>query len=349
LIKGLDGTVRNFHYLAATLICFSILGCEAPRYNPYDPDGDAFIGYDELLGTLSGRVTMRSGDPLEGVLILAIPDDVPDYRGASTDEDGEYLIEEIIDGGYRLACAPEGFVPDTHNIVVINLQEVTENFQLNALPIIHVFDITTHLIYEGSFPQPYHYELWAAAFVEEPDGSGDIDSVVLKTTEEDIYFELEVNPPLSQGDSIYYGINIHENALPSGSLIQGTEKWNHYFCDVRDNLGASTVTEPTTLTRIFDKYPDPVSPKPPNNQVSADTIVFTWLTFPEQFYFTYSLEIRRASTQNLEWDTTRIAPIEDSLSIYNFLDNDEFYWRLTVVDEFGNTSQSDKAYFEVNK
>ncbi len=331
--------MRIFHYITLILLGFVIIACDAPRNNPYDPEAGNYQGPGYQAGTIAGTVADLGNNPISGVLVLA----TPVYSGGITDSVGNYLIENIEPGDYNLICAPDGFLADTQSVTVSADQQSIIDFQLNALPVIYTYRLTSHFIHTGGSP-PQYYEIHAQSFLSDPDGINDIDSVLIKTEEEDLYFTMSFNPDSTSSDSLFYFIHLNENSLPGQSI--DTVKWNHFYVEVVDKSGCRKTSSSLTLTRIFDDYV--ITGYPSNGQTVQDpTLLLTWDPFGEQFFFTYTTSIFISNNDQLVWQQTGIPSTVDTLET-DFYEPGDYYWRIAVLDEYGNSSISNKSLFTIS-
>jgi hypothetical protein len=336
--------MRFFHYLCWIVAWGLLGGCEAPRDNPLDPGAGNFIDPNYQVGSVEGRVTDLAFNPIVGALVLALPENSEVYRGAVTDGDGKYRIDEIKIGNCQVFTQPEGYVGDTSSVIV-NFQQTTQkNFFLDALPQIYEFKVTSHFRYEDISP-PEYYEVRSTAVLRDPDGFNDIDSVLLVTLEGDLRMDMEYNPDSTRNDSFFYNLIISEDQLPDGSI--DSVKWDHFQCRVVDVTGHFTLSEEKTIMRVFDSYVEPVDPIN-GITVSPDNIELIWNPYNEQFFYTHSLFIYQAYTDIAVWDSTGISSTTTSVQVDTVLSAGAYYWRIAVIDEWGNSALSDKADFNVS-
>ncbi len=336
----MDFRLRFFHYICWVIACGFIAGCDAPRDNPLDPGAGNFINPNYQVGSIEGRVTDLAFTPIPGALVLTIPY----YRGAVTDENGEYRIDEIPIGTCQVFTQPEGYVGDTLSVTVNFQQTTSKDFFLDALPQIYEFKVTSHFRYEDASP-PEYYEVRTTAILRDPDGFNDIDSVLLVTTEGDLRMEMEYNPDSTRNDSFFYNLVIPETSLPGGNI--DSVKWDHFQCKVVDATGHFTLSDEVTIMRVFDSYVEPMDPVN-GITVPPDDIVLIWNPYNEQFYYTHSLFIYQEYTNIAVWDSTGIPSTVTSVQVDTVLSAGAYYWRIAVIDEWGNSALSDKAGFNVS-
>ncbi len=77
-------------------------------------------------GWITGTVTDKEGDPIEGVLVKINET----KQSTETNENGEYKIENIEPGTYNIAAEKEGFSPIAKTVKIIAGQATEVNFEL---------------------------------------------------------------------------------------------------------------------------------------------------------------------------------------------------------------------------
>lgn len=319
-----------------------LYACDAPRDNPLDPEADNFIG---LRGSIAGKVTNLISAPVTDALVLTIPG----CRGAFTDSLGNYIIEDVetdVDSrDYQIFCAPSGFEPDTLSVTVYPGSLAVRDFRLDALPVIQDFQVTSHYIYQPGETPPDYYTIFARSHLTDPEGLGDIKIVLLKV-EGDPDTLMSYDPDSSTGSSFFYFVNLYFLPFEVDSL-----KLKHFTCLVEDTSGNTTSSLPLSIMRFFVTSPILIYPDPLNHQIITTPFpTLVWYPFEGQFFYTHTARIfRELSTYNeLVWQRSGIASYVDTATVDDSLSSDDYYWELEVYDEYGNSSRSEPAYFEVH-
>lgn len=338
----MDRTMRIFHYVCGSLLACVFLACDAPRDNPLDSKASNYIGPYGQAGTISGRVTNLASIHLSGALVLT----VPGYRGALTNADGYYLMEDVLPDSYQVFCAPDGFEPETLEVYVDYREAEEVNFLLDALPVIQSFQITSQLIHQTGIP-PDFYTIYAKSLVTDPDGFGDIEQVFLHIED---YTDtlMSYNPDSSVGSSFFYSLYLPEEAFPYGTV--DSIKWKHFACIAEDISGNVASSDTLSIIRFFDEYPIPVSPID-NVVVSTEQVQLNWESFNAFFFFTYDVRVYREidpappAVYSLFWQRLGISLADTSVFVDENFTTDNYYWELGVFDEYQNSARSAKAYF----
>jgi len=331
------GIVRIFLLLIGLSLALLLCSCEAPRDNPLDPGATNYIGPEASVGSVKGRVTGLDYTPLMSALVLTIPG----YRGAQTNSQGDYLIEDIQAGQYQIFCAPPGYAPDTLQVTVLPMMQTIADFRLDALPVFQSFQVTSHYIYQGTEASPpEYYNIFARARLTDPDGINDIAQVTLEV-EDWPDTTMSFNSDSTVGAEAFYYVNLE--FTPGASL--DSIKWQHFTCVAEDASNNTASTSPLTVLRFFDDYPVPLSPID-RVQEFTPTPVFEWEPFGEQFYFTYEVRVYREQSGSLSWLESALPPSASSI-VSDSLASGFYYWLLEAFDEYGNSARSAPAYFEV--
>jgi hypothetical protein len=79
-------------------------------------------------GDLEGTVTESgTGDPIEDALVS-----LGGLGSATTNEDGEYLIEDVLVGTWTAYCTKEGYNPESASVTIVEDQTTVQDFVLTA-------------------------------------------------------------------------------------------------------------------------------------------------------------------------------------------------------------------------
>ena len=81
-------------------------------------------------GSITGIVTLESGEPLPGVAVTATADVLPKPRSTVTDANGEYRFSAIPPGAYELIFSMQGFATEKREIPVSLQQKAIINFTM---------------------------------------------------------------------------------------------------------------------------------------------------------------------------------------------------------------------------
>ena len=102
-----------------------------------------------------------------------------------------------------------------------------------------------------------------------------------------------------------------------------------------------------TILRIFDTPPFTLLPSG-NQTVQTEELVLTWEPFTELYFFTYTTRIFEDVSNDIVWENSEIESTAESDTVAILLDDGSYYWRIAVVDEYGNSSLSEAALFRIS-
>lgn len=317
-------------------IIFSVswwISCsDVARDNPLDPanGSDRF----NISGLVSNFYQPRFG--LDNATVILQPGNLI----VLTDQDGRFQFTGLQKGTYTLSCRITGYNSDT---TVIELNENhSHNFYLDGLPEFTSIATTAHHL--ARFFQPeniYYVEL--SAQVNDPDGLGDIDLVTCRIEGMNFTDTLQVGSTPGS-----YSSTLFAKDLPISSIHELIGKKLNFT--VRDDFGMETVSNDQFLTRIIEESPVLVSPIE-LQQVGPDTIHFVWRNIFVPFSSTFRIDLFEINLSLFN----RVATIDDipassNMHTYTFSHPDgDYFWRLYIVDEFGNTSSSKEGVFQIRK
>ena len=316
------------------IIAFPTLwGCmpNAERDNPYDPKSDGYR--DE--GTLTGMITRRAqpSEGIEGVTVILDP-----FKGSSrTDRNGFYAIDNIPTGSYGVKALKPGFSQDSTTIQVAAGQIDTVNFSLNGLPQFLETGITSE--HNKSFMGEDVYFFHFDAQVDDPDGLSDIDSVVVAVDDLEFLKNLVL-----ESNSNRFSVTVFPEEVTETSLEALVGKEAIFI--ITDKNGFKAESTPEHLVRIIHQSPSTVFPVD-RDQVDSQPLL-VWNLFTAPFVFTYTVEVS-AFPSVWSWSQEDIVPSDTAITVNDTLDSRwSYFWVVSVVDEFGNFSQSQRVEFFVS-
>lgn len=103
------------------------------------------------------------------------------------------------------------------------------------------------------------------------------------------------------------------------------------------------------LFRVIESTPVLIEPR------AADTVSafpeLRWAPFTASFPFTYLVSVVKPDTgfEVMVWATEPLDADSNRVTVGDSLDNATYYWTLTVLDVFENSSRSKEGYFVVNQ
>jgi hypothetical protein len=312
-------------------------GCvDAPRDNLLDPSSPYF----KNSATVSGRVIVRdqnSGIASAGVLC------VEQGVSVATDSNGAYAFQQLSAGLLTLVASKTGFVPDTQRIQMNPGSSVSASFALNALPVVLTESIITHK-YDQYYPSPV-YSVDVVATVTDPNSITDVDSV---------WFGVDtlLYPMVYSITAKEFQTTLYKYDFPTNTIDWLVGKSLTIRC--KDRHEAIGTGNPFYVTRVIENTATPSYPTSLNNDTTGATPLFKWLPPGVTFNYTYTLEclVMNAGTEALVWTLSNV----NSTTLQQQFPGDgsglslasgNYVWRVSVTDNFGNSSRSKEAAFVV--
>lgn len=176
------------------------------------------------------------------------------------------------------------------------------------------------------------------ADVTDPDGLADVEQVWLEI--QDMNFSGALQPSGEPGRFV----NVFpEPVLPSNSLpaLMGRP----LRLRLVDRAGIENVTPPYFLVRVIDATP--VATTPTGGVVLTDPRpAFQWQTVRLPYPFRFRIEIFRDEGFSIRERVFDDLPADStSLRIETPLPSGQYFWTVSIVDEFGNRSRSNQEGF----
>ena len=316
------------------IIAFAtVWGCmpNAERDNPFDPKSDGYR--DE--GKLAGRIS-RSAQPSEGIEGVTVSLNPPKGIG-TTDGNGLYSIDNIPSGHYVVTASKTEFLPDSVSVQVTAGQSDTVDFTLNGRP--HFLETRITSEHTKSFTGEDVYFFHFDAQVNDADGLSDIDSVVVRVAA--LGFRTEL---ILESNTNRFSVTVFPEEITESSLEALVGKEAIFL--VTDANGFTSESSPTYLIRIIHESPSTVSPVDRDQVDPQPRLV--WNPFSAPFAFTYTAEIN-AFPAVWSWSQEGISPSDTTITVNDTLDSRwSYFWVVSVVDEYGNFSQSQLVEFFVS-
>ncbi len=230
------------------------------------------------------------------------------------------LFVEILDG-----CAPDA----PHD------NPIDPGSPMDAFPQISDPHVATSKI-DQWWPGPV-YKAVVSASVTDPHGLLDVDTVYVKVD------SLTFGMNHIAGNN--YQANIDADSLPNQDIqwLIG-EQLNVYAIDRENGIGQSAGFY---VTRIIEVEANPTSPT--NLGVTTGYPQFNWNPPTVPFDYVYQLQIYQVNSGTQTPVGFPIGISSDSVS-YNYPDSltaGQYSWTITIMDNFGNSSTSKEASFQV--
>jgi len=324
-------------YLPILSLIIGAAGCaDAPHDNALDPLSPSF----KNSGVLSGLVTVRNqsaGIPGATVTIL----DQGIFQ--KTDDNGRFSFSQVGAGSLTLACSKDGFVPDTQRIRIDPGAASEASFSLNGIPVVSDPSIITHKV-DQYYPSPQYF-VQISASVTDPNGIADIDTV---------WFSVDTlaYPMTYSISSRHFETTIYKYDFPTNSI-----QWlvgRSLLIRSRDHLGAVGTSPAFHVTRIIEDAATPTYPTSIHSDTTGSQPLLQWAPSSATFNYSYTLEMARDDAGN-ETTVWVKAGVNSFFSQFQFTVDDaggqllpgNYVWRISVVDDFGNSARSKGAFFTV--
>ncbi len=325
-------------------------GCfdHAERTHPFDPRSNDFENEGALTGVVSAFYAPYA--PLAGVEVRVQAIDSlaqgqaavsADFLSTTiTDAEGAFLLR-LPAASYRVSFRKDKYAVFTDTLLIQTGGIEQVNIALNGLPYADELHLTTTHISQW-WPPPFEFFILdIAAEVDDLDGVTDVSRVWLEI------------PALGFADTLVeatapgiYSKMLDEVDLPAGGLrsLEGKAFTLH----VRDQAGTETVTAPQFLVRVIEPTPNPLLPSGLSS-LTNPTPRLTWEAAELPYDFTYRVDVVRVQANIQTTEQTMLSIPPDSLSIVvpEPLTVGEYFWTVSVVDEFGNRSRSREAGFRI--
>lgn len=317
--------MRNSLIKYCLILMFIIIGCDAPRENPIDPENP-----DNVFVSLSGVVRTISvpNQPIPEVMVFWANEKIL----VETDGNGIFQIDDLAaDNGY-LFFDKEGYGRDSLLIEWAGRKNVNITQQLNSNPELVNGTITSSV--ENRFPNVQSYKLIIETQIT--DDENDVDSVFIFNEELGVNLNLlNISITRFQNEFTPQQFNI-----PSVDEVIGKE-----FTVVAKDVNEKTFNiAELTVKRIIKELIEAISPA--NNEVIPDTLRLNWRRFSPGYSLTYALRIfTNTIDPDLIWGTDDISSDEIFYEVTSSIEPGEYFWVVWVIDEFGNRARSRPASF----
>lgn len=323
--------MRNLSSILLILCVLIIIlgGCapDAPHDNPLDPASPNHTTNGNLSGKILALNSLTTG--IAGALVTIEGTNLAEL----TASDGSYSFQNVPSGNIIVVISKSLYLSDT---IKTNLQ-VGGSFDtvvhMDALPQIDVASVITSKI-DHWYISPVYTDTVTVA-VTDPDGLIDIKAVYV------------------QIGSLTFGMahvagNIFQTIINDTSLPNQDPQWlvgkqfNVIAIDSENGTGRS---EGFYVTRIIESEPIPTNPLTQDTTTHHPT--FNWnRPTAVSFDYTYRLQVVNLANGPI-WSKGEIPLDSLDYSYRDSLPGGYYYWTVSVVDQFGNSSCSKEASFIV--
>lgn len=331
----------NVSFTVTILFLFLILSLQlsclndADRKNPLDPRAQGF----ESVGAVSGE-TLTFYSPFAPLSTVEVHME-PGSFASTTDTQGRFVFDNVPEGNYQVLAMKEGYAAVTLPIQVDVGKTTDVVLNLDGLPLVRSFSVNSCHI-SRLFPERDLFLLEVAAELNDPDGTNDIDLVQMEIPGMSFLDTLQLS--LSIGTFVK---EITESQILGNNLqdVLGLP----IILRARDKAGFEMRSTPIFLARIIEKKPLTNAPKDLET-VDSPTPLLTWEAMLDlDFVFTYKVDLFRIdfAMDTRIWSQTAIDASITSITVPDSLVQGNYFWTVSVVDEFGNWSRSKEASFRV--
>jgi len=318
-------------------LVFLLAGClDAPRDNPLDPASPGF----QNAASVTGQVMVRDQNTgIASATVLCVEQGV----SVTTDSAGFFTFQRLLSGTLTITVTKAGFVADSQTVRLSAGGTVSVTFALNGVPVIVSDKIITHK-YDQYYPSPV-YTVDVTASMTDPNGIIDVDSA---------WFSVDtlLYPMAFSVSSQEFQTTLTKYDLPTNAIDWLVGK--SLRIRGKDRHGAVGWGDPYSVTRVIENTAVPMYPTSLNNDTTGPTPLFKWSPPGVTFSYTYTLECLQvnAGTEQLFWTLANIASTKLQQQFPGngsglTLVPGNYVWRISVIDNFGNSSRSKEAAFVV--
>ncbi|MBT8401973.1 MAG: carboxypeptidase-like regulatory domain-containing protein [Rhodothermia bacterium] len=323
-----------------TAILTVVTGClgDAEHSNPLDPLAPEFV--DE--GFISGRIQNRSLSGIAGVTVTTMP-------GAATtvtSSDGEFRIEELPAGTYVVTASGLNYEIGIDTVDVSLIQPGRADFELNGMPRLESITVNTAHVSRW-WPLEDLYRMEVSVVADDADGVFDLDKLWIDIPSLQFSDTMQV----TQTPGLFVR-TVEETDLPSGTIhaLLGTPVELH----ARDQQGAVVVSPSVQLVRVIDETPEATDEAfqfgaPNCLQIESGNTAIPVVEWKEVFLpfpFQHEVEVIRVDpgVESLVERLTNIPADSTSVDASGVPPGD-YYWTVSVIDDFSNSSRSKQVGF----
>lgn len=318
------------------IVLLGLQACLAPaeHTNPLDPQSPLYTS----TGSISGQVTSfyQPFQPLVGATVQLLPPGLSRQTGTN----GVFRFTDLEPDTYTLIASAAGYAVDSVRVTVARRRETVHQFHLNGLPIVQEARITSANVATREATSNRLF-LEVNASITDPDGAGDILRVSVMLPE----FGFADTLGRESAAGVWRRLFLPEEIeLLDPLKLVGTP----VFLDITDAPGAQIRSAPFFLARIVTDIPVALSPA--NAQVIHDNSpTFRWQLPSLSFSFSQRLEIFRLDAGFPAFVTaiSRIGSDIRNLTFIGRLSSGTYFWTIAVIDDFGNSSRSKEATFQI--
>ncbi|MCX7798202.1 MAG: hypothetical protein N2249_06235 [Melioribacter sp.] len=253
-----------------------------------------------------------------------------------TDVNGRYQFDNLLQNNGWLYFEKEGYSKDSVYVQFNNLasMQIEDRF-LNANP--RLVNLSLFTTVQNRYPDIQVQRLYVQASIQ--DDEGDVDSVFVKNNSFNFTRRLVFNPELIRYENNFRSIDLKVNSFEDAI---GTD----FLIIAKDKSGRSFTIGTANIKRVITQEISIESPV--NRAVVNSTPKFTWKKFSPGFDFKYTLQIYTDEIAPvLVWEKNNISKDVVEITSDVSLSPGDYFWTISCVDNFGNSSISKPGTFTV--
>jgi hypothetical protein len=302
--------------------------CEAPRENPLDPNSN-----DNLLGTIDGTVQTFSlpYTPIKNVEVFWKPGNILVY----SDTGGNFIIPNVKTENGTLIFRKEGYHTDTVEIDWAGARKITEQINLNKIPMLDSLSVYSVIINSAN-PPVLMSELVIKTKIIDVDN--DIDTVSVVNEKQGLDKAMDFNIASKTFQTVLTPEELNITDIEQSIGLE-------FDFRVRDVLGEIYMLHGDGVNRVIK---DQVTGLQPANDQQIPTVPFNlqWDSFTPGYSFHYMVEIYTNDGSQLVFRKDSISSGENSFNITT-MNSGSYWWAIWIIDEFNDMSRSLPATFIV--
>lgn len=314
-----------------SFVSMFFLTCNAPHYNPLDPENP-----DNKLISIEGKIESASKTP------QSLKDVIINWKNENlfvkTDENGLFKIQtNNFENGW-ICFEKVGFQYDSLFLNRNNQNNFYFTHKLNQLPVLD--SIYVYSVVRNKFSKP-EYLVNFEITVSDPDD--EIDTVYIKNNALSIYKRLQkLSSKYFEGRFYDYELN-----LTSLEEVIGKE----FKIEVISNTKRYIIGG-TNIKRIINEEIETIAPKN-SDTISVQELTLRWKRFVPGFLFNYQIEIYTDETEPiLKWKKENVSSEDISILVDTTLNqtpDNSFFWVIWCIDEFKNKTRAKPAGFIIKQ
>ncbi|MFQ5631769.1 MAG: hypothetical protein ACE5I1_23600, partial [bacterium] len=240
---------------------------------------------------------------------------------------------------FLLTVSTSGYQDTTTAVTVFSRKTSPIEIRLNGLPVIQSTLVTSAKITTREANTPRFF-LEVFSEVTDQDGANDIKMVEVTISARSFVDTLTRVAGVERWQRLFLP---EELSLLDFSQLVGSP----FRIVARDFPGVAIMSEPFFLARIISEVPQAFSPT--DGAVASDAPLFRWQLPQIAFSFTQRIEVFRldAGFPALVTAISNIKPDIRSLPYIGRLSAGTYFWTIKIIDDFGNSSRSKEATFQV--